>query len=54
MGIAIFIQHNLAHQRSLTLHNNCSNTQAEQFAIFKAMEIIKELNIADNVPRQIP
>jgi ribonuclease HI len=50
-GIAIFIQNNLAHQRRFTLHNNCSNNQAEQLAIIKAMEIITELNIPDNVPR---
>jgi ribonuclease HI len=50
--IAIFIQNKLAHQRRLTLHNNCSNNQAEQLAVVKAMEIIKELNTAD-VPREI-
>ena len=52
-GIAIFIQNKLAHQRRLTLHSNCSNNQAEQLAIVKAMETIKELHIADNVPREI-
>ena len=52
-GIAIFIQNNLAHQRRLTLHSKCSNNQAEQLAIVKAMETIKELHIADNVPREI-
>jgi ribonuclease HI len=40
-------------QRRLTLHSNCSNNQAEQLAIFKAMVTIKELHIADNVPRKI-
>ena len=52
-GIAIFIQNKLAHQRRLTLHSNCSNNQSEQPAIVKAMEIIQELHIADNVPREI-
>ena len=52
-GIAIFIQNKLAHQRRLTLHSKCSNNQAEQLAIVKAMETIKELHIADNVPREI-
>jgi ribonuclease HI len=52
-GIAIFIQNKLAHQRRLTLHRNCSNNQAEQLAIVKAMETIKEIHIPDNVPREI-
>ena len=52
-GIAIFIQNKLAQQRILTLHSNCSNNQAEQLAIVKAMETIKEPHIADNVPREI-
>jgi ribonuclease HI len=52
-GIAIFIQNKLVHQRRLTLHSNCSNNQAEQLAIDKAMETIKELHIADNIPREI-
>jgi hypothetical protein len=52
-GITIFIQNKLAHQRRLTLHRNCSNNQAEQLAIVKAMETIKETHIPDNVPREI-
>jgi ribonuclease HI len=52
-GIAIFIQHKLAHQRRLTLHSKCSNNQAEQLAIVKALETIEELYIADSVPREI-
>ena len=52
-GIAIFIQNKLAQKRRLTLHSICSNNQAEQLAIVKAMETIKELHIADNVPREI-
>jgi hypothetical protein len=39
--IATFIQNKLAHQRRLTLHRNCTNNQAEQLAIVKAMETIK-------------
>ena len=41
------------HQRRLTLHSKCSNNQAEQLAIVKAMETTKELHITDNVPREI-
>ena len=40
-------------QKRLTLHSNCSNNQAEQVAIVKAMVTIKELHIADNVSREI-
>jgi len=52
-GIAVFIQDKLAHQRRLTLHGNCSNNQAEQLAIAKAMDTIKQIHIPDNVPREI-
>jgi hypothetical protein len=37
-GTAIFIQNELAHQLRYTLHNRCSNNQAEQLAIVKALE----------------
>ena len=53
VGIAIFIHNKLVQQRRLTLHSKCSNNQAEQLAIVKTMETIKELHIADNVPREI-
>ena len=36
-----------------TLHNNCSSNQAEQLAIVKALETIKELQIAENIPREV-
>jgi hypothetical protein len=36
-GIAIFIQNKLAHQLRYILHNRCSNNQAEQLAIVKAL-----------------
>ena len=52
-GIAIFIQNRLAKQVRLTLHHSCSNNQAEQWAIVKAMETVKELHIPENVPRKI-
>jgi hypothetical protein len=50
-GIAIFIQNELAHQLRYTLHNRCSNNQAEQLAIVKALEKIGKLHISDNIPR---
>jgi len=50
-GIAIFIQNELAHQSRYTLHNSCSNNQAEQLAIVKALETIGKLHISDTIPR---
>ena len=50
-GIAIFIQNELAHQLRYTLHNSCSNNQAEQLAIVKALETIGKLHINDTIPR---
>ena len=44
-GVAVFIQSKLAHQSRYTLHNRCSNNQAEQPAIDKALEIIGKLYI---------
>ena len=50
-GIAIFIQIELAHQLRYTLHNRCSNNQAEQLAIVKELEKIGKLHIKDDIPR---
>jgi len=49
--VAIFIQSKLAHQSRYTLHNRCSNNEAEQLAIIKALEIIGKLYINDTIPR---
>jgi hypothetical protein len=50
-GIAIFIQNKLVHQSRYTLHNRCSNNQAEQLAIVKALDKLGKLDINDNIPR---
>ena len=50
-GIAIFIQNKLTHQLMYALHNRCSNNQAEQLAIVKALEKIGKLHNNDNIPR---
>jgi ribonuclease HI len=50
-GIAIFIQSKLAYQLWYTLHNRCSNNQAEQLAIVKALEKVEKSHINDNIPR---
>jgi ribonuclease HI len=52
-GIAIFIQSNLVHQLRYTLHNKCSNNQAEQLSIVKALEIIEKSHVNDNIPRRV-
>ena len=49
-GIAIFIQSKLEHQLMFTLLNRCSNNQAEQLAIVKALETI---HINDIIPRTV-
>jgi hypothetical protein len=50
-GTAIFIQSKLAHQSRYTLNNRCSNNQAEQLAIVKALETIGTLRFNDKIPR---
>ena len=52
-GVAIFIQSKLEHQLRFTHHNRCSNNQAEQLAIFKALETIETLHINDIIPRRV-
>jgi len=47
-GIALFIQSKLANQSRYTLHNRCSNNQAEQLAIVKALETIGTLHLTIN------
>jgi hypothetical protein len=50
-GIAVFIQSKLAYQLRYTLHNRCSNNQAEQLAIVKALETTEKFHINDNIPK---
>jgi ribonuclease HI len=52
-GIAIFIQSKLAYQLRYTLHNTCSNNQAKQLAIVKALETTEKSHINDNIPRTV-
>jgi ribonuclease HI len=52
-GVAVFIQNKLVHQMRFTLHKSCSNNQAEQLALVKALETIIELKIAENIPRKV-
>ena len=47
--IAFFVQHKPVHQLQFRLHDHCSNNQAEQLAILKALEFIEtNLQVSDN------
>ena len=52
-GVAIFIQQKLAVQLQFRLGIRCSNNQAEQLAIVKALEAIETIDIPQNSPRKI-
>ena len=45
-GVAVFAGNELATQLKFKLDKKCSNNQAEQFAIVKALETIELLDIA--------
>jgi ribonuclease HI len=49
--VAIFVGKELAVQLNFKLDNKCSNNQAEQLAIFKALEVIETIEIAENSAR---
>jgi ribonuclease HI len=52
-GIAIYIQNILTHQIKHKLHDRCSNNQAEQITIIRALEAIETTKISSNFPRTI-
>jgi ribonuclease HI len=52
-GVVMFIGKELKAQLKFKLDNRCSNNQAEQLAIAKALETIDEINIAENSPHTI-
>ena len=49
--MAIFVGKELAVQLKFKLDNKCSNNQAEQLAIFRALEVIETIEITENSPR---
>jgi len=53
LGTAIYIQNELKHQMKHKLHDRCSNNQAEQMAIVKALQAIETIKINKNIPRTI-
>jgi len=52
-GTAIYIQNKLTHQMERKLHDKCSNNQAEQMAIVKALQAIETIKINTNIPRTV-
>ena len=46
-GIAIFIKNKLTHQIKQKLHNRCSNNQAEQTAILKALHALETVELSN-------
>ena len=52
-GVAIFIGTNLALQDKFKLDSNCSNNQAEQLAIIKALEAIGNIDTTTNSQRTV-
>jgi hypothetical protein len=50
-GVAIFKGSNMVAKSRLKLNTRCSNNQAEQFAIFKALDTIESLDTNTINPR---
>jgi ribonuclease HI len=52
-GVAIFIEKELDKKLKYKLDNRCSNYQAEQLAIVKALETLEMTDIVRNCPRTV-
>jgi ribonuclease HI len=52
-GTATYVQNKVTHQVKHELHDKCSNNQAEQMAIVKALQAIETIKINNNTPRTI-
>ena len=50
-GTAIYIQNKLKHQMKHKLHDRCSNNQAEQMAIVKALQAIETIKNKQQLPK---
>jgi ribonuclease HI len=50
-GIAIYIQNKLTRQMKHKLHDRCSNNQAEQMAIVKALQAIETIKTNNKRPK---
>jgi len=52
-GIAIYETNKLTHQIKHKLNNRCSNNQAEQTAILKALHALETIKPDNNTPRTV-
>jgi hypothetical protein len=52
-GTDIYVQNMLTHKMKHKLHDKCSNNQAEQMAIVKALQAIETIKINNHTPRTI-
>jgi ribonuclease HI len=52
-GIAIYIKNKLTHQIKHKQHNRCSNNQAEQTAILKALQALDTIKLSNDTPRTV-
>jgi ribonuclease HI len=51
-GVAIFSGNELVTKLKYKLDNRCSNNQAEQLAIAKALEALEMTDVEENSPRK--
>jgi len=52
-GIAIYVINKLPYQIKHKLNNRCSNNQAEQTAILKALHAFETIKLDNNTPRTV-
>ena len=53
-GVALYIGTDLAMQEKFKLDNRCSNNQADQLVIIKALEAIGEIDVTEDTPVSLP
>jgi len=53
LGIAICVNKKLTHQIKHKLNNRCSNNEAEQTAILKALHTLETIKLDSNTPRTV-
>ena len=51
--VAIFVDKEFVAQSKFKLNSRCSNNQAEQLAIAKAVEVIELVDVSENNPRTV-
>jgi len=52
-GIAIYVNNKITHQIKHKINNRCSNNQAEQTAILKALHALETIKLDNNTPRSV-